>query len=85
MDDGKQDYRKFILYAFVHLEIDITMATYHFANDMVNYEVLQDWFKTKNKMAFTAQCVEESAEFIIDQFNQWTTNKKAWMLLRQDL
>tara|TARA_Y100000356_G_scaffold41132_1_gene31992 strand:+ start:2273 stop:2548 length:276 start_codon:yes stop_codon:yes gene_type:complete len=83
--DGNEDYRKFILYSFVHRDIEIKMSMYHFANDMVGYNVIQDFFESKGKLSFTNECVEMSADFITDQYNQWVVNKKAWMMLQQNL
>ena len=51
--DGNEDYRKFILYSFVHRDIEIKMSMYHFANDMVGYNVIQDFFESKGKLSFT--------------------------------
>ena len=47
--DGNEDYRKFILYSFVHRDIEIKMSMYHFANDMVGYNVIQDFFESKGR------------------------------------
>ena len=83
--DGQEDYRKFILYVFVYKDIAMTMAMYQFANDMVYYNVIKTFFESHGKMSFSPICVELSSDFILDQFNQWNANKKAWMLLQQDL
>ena len=83
--DGQEDYRKFILYCFVYKDVEISLNMYQFAYDMVRYNVLKDFFEGKGKLSFTDHCVQMSSEFILDQYTQWTVNKKAWMLLQQDL
>jgi hypothetical protein len=45
--DGQEDYRKFILYCFVYKDVEISLNMYSFANDMVQYNVLKDFFEGK--------------------------------------
>ena len=65
-DDGKTDYRTFILYLFVRRSVPTSILQYQFANDMVRTKLLEKYFEDRSgKMSFSDRAVDACADYCL--------------------
>ena len=79
LDDGKTDYRTFILYLFVRRSVPTSILQYQFANDMVRTGLLEKYFEDRtNKLSFNERVVDACADYVMDLWEDWKRDKDEW-------